>query len=364
MIEATATELPRLMACIGSRLMQGAKVPSVERDETTRDEGNAVHYMSQTAATGKMTVEEMIDRKAPNGVYMTPEMAEHVAEYHAHFSRIGDRYNEIDLHHSNDGYQINGRADDVIWIESDRELHVNDLKYGHSLVEVFENWTLLSHVFGWCVANPTKIPDTIVMSVFQPRGYHRDGTWRSWTINGETMFDYWRQMTAHLQKAGDELRTSDLCKGCVGAHSCLANHRAGGNAIDVIDKAFVDTLSGDDLSYAIHSLEVALKRGKARIDSLHELATHQLSTGKLVPDYALTRSEGRERWRDGTTADALAVITGEKVTKDVLLTPNQLRDKGVDPKVVAAFSHRPDTGLKLVRASADKIAKQLFKGKR
>jgi hypothetical protein len=76
MLIIDATGLPRLMECNGSRLMPPS-FPTVD-DPTARDEGTAAHYMAQQIFSGAFTIEELMDRKAPNGFYMTHEMGEYV----------------------------------------------------------------------------------------------------------------------------------------------------------------------------------------------------------------------------------------------------------------------------------------------
>jgi hypothetical protein len=100
------------MACNGSRLL-AASVPPMEKDNTVRDEGIAAHHMAVTAFNNLFAIEEMVGRKAPNGVYMTEEMAEHVQDYldtltvgHG-FADFSLRAMEIQTDHES----VSGRAD-------------------------------------------------------------------------------------------------------------------------------------------------------------------------------------------------------------------------------------------------------------
>ena len=70
MLITDATNLPRIMQCNGSILLQADPV-FAERDATTREEGNAAHWLASVVFNGQHTAIEMVDRKAPNGVYIT-----------------------------------------------------------------------------------------------------------------------------------------------------------------------------------------------------------------------------------------------------------------------------------------------------
>lgn len=366
MLVTTATELPRLMTCIGSRLMSDAKLPvDKSKDTTTRDEGIAFHWLNEVVASGEFTIEELTDRKAPNGFYITNDMIDHYNEYVARLPRAA-RHVEVDTSHS-DGilYRINGRADEILFDRATNTLHVIDTKYGHSLVEVENNWSLISHAVGFLLANYDlkSLVERVTFTIYQPRGFHRDGVWRTWSVSQVELEHLHDVIMVKLGNPTDELVTSNHCTKCPVAHSCPANNRAGGNAIDVTDVAFIEQLSGDELSYALYSLETAVKRGKARLDSLRELAVHQIRSGQIVKNYSMQTKLGNEKWRDGVTIDSMKLITGKKLAKDKMLTPNQARNAGVDPKTVAAFSHRPETGMELERISANTIAQKLFEGK-
>ena len=117
MLIIDASELTRVMPCNGSLLMQADPVLA-ERDTTIREEGNAAHWLASVVFNGQQTAVEMVDRKAPNGVFITAEMAEHVSEYvgelNASFSRPDGALNgQMEWAYSLNGrnWAINGRGD-------------------------------------------------------------------------------------------------------------------------------------------------------------------------------------------------------------------------------------------------------------
>lgn len=150
MLTLIATNLPRFVACNGSIRIDA--VPPFESNDTMRQEGNAAHWLIEQVFKQRHGLDELVDRKAPNGYTITGEMVEHVTPFLEAIRGKGQV--EIETSYG-DGqlFQVNGRAD---WIGLDgKHLNIDDFKYGWSIVEPEKNWTLLSHAFGWLFANPT-----------------------------------------------------------------------------------------------------------------------------------------------------------------------------------------------------------------
>src|SRR4051812_25571303 len=134
MFKIIADDLPRFMACNGSRLMVAAMPPSSD-DTSARDEGTAAHYMATAAFRGNHSISELIDRKAPNGVYMTEQMAEHVEGYLDVLRdsewQLGGV--ETDTSHNGIEWLVAGRADAAQY--QTRLIRIVDFKYGWRIVE-------------------------------------------------------------------------------------------------------------------------------------------------------------------------------------------------------------------------------------
>jgi len=129
MLSVTATELPRLMACNGSRLM-GVGVAPFDTGGTTRDEGNAAHWLIEQVHGGRRA-EQVIDQKAPNGVYITVEMVEHLEDY---ISNTRGAEIEVETSFGAKNWQINSRADAINYNPGTQHLNICELKS-------FLNWS-------------------------------------------------------------------------------------------------------------------------------------------------------------------------------------------------------------------------------
>ncbi len=372
MFVITADELPRFMACHGSRHMHRSFPLSAEGDMTTRDEGIAAHHMIAMAHRKEFTVEELIDRKALNGVYMSHEMAEYVQQY---LSEIGDRGTvEVDTSFEGNGYRIAARADHIYWnpdlliadpstgevYSEPKTLHIDDFKYGWRLVEPFMHWTLIAHAIGYCETR-NILPHKIVMTIHQPRPHHRDGKIRSWKINCNDLTQLKVQLFNAIWSDSRTLATNSHCHTCSALATCPAARAAAYNAIDISETVLNEQVENDDLTFHIDQLRRAQSMIDARLKATEELAVHRLRNGAILENYSVESTLTNRQWKDGVTADMLMVLTGKQLTaKPKLIPPAQAEKQGVDKTTVAALSERIPTGYKLVRVSATAKAQKIF----
>jgi hypothetical protein len=230
MLTTTADNLPRLMKCNGSRLMPAA-FPRVEENNTIRDEGNAAHYMANAVFRNEFSIDELIDRKAPNGVIIDGVMADHVGEY---LSALDCGEMEVETSFGVSGiWQINGRCDHRKYNASTDTLTIDDLKYGYSIVEPEMHWTLIAHAVGSCIGLGIT-PANVVLRIHQPRQFHPDGKIREWRITYARLMELYAEINATLSAPTDILTTSDFCRRCHALATCPAARKADMNAIDTV----------------------------------------------------------------------------------------------------------------------------------
>lgn len=359
MITVTATELPRLMACNGSRLMGASEAP-VNPDTTVRDEGNAAHWLVEQVHKGDKLVEEYIDRKAPNGVYITAEMVEYLEDY---LSTMEGAQIEVETSHGAHTWRINGRADRITYDAENQWLYVPDLKYGWSIVEPEMNWTLISHVLGFMNNNPDKPVKGATLAIYQPRPYHPAGRVRSWSITREQIEQFWTEIATTLSNPTDQLNTGQHCRYCPAFTDCPARRKAQYNAIDATEKAFTDRLDNKELSAQLDHLARAVEVLKEQEKAYKELALHRIKKGQIVNNYTVDTELTNRVWKQGVTPEMMQSLTGQDLTKKQLITPKQVENAGISKEVVAALCERRNKGVKLVRMSADAKASQMFENK-
>lgn len=357
MLLVTATDLPRLLACNGSRLM-GGYTPPISSDETVRNEGNAADWLVAQVFAGT-PVEKLFDQKAPNGVYITGEMVENLSDYLAALAAPAD-FTAIEYQNSYVGptYQINGRADLVKYHAARRHLDIGDLKYGWSIVEPDENWTLLSHVFGFMIQNPQCPVDTATLTIYQPRPHHHKGRVRSWTADKNKINDLFFRMRNNLLTLNDTLNTGAHCYKCPALAVCPAARNAQMNAVEASERVFVDNIDNDNLSFQLDHIARAIGILSERQKAYEEMALHRLKEGQIIQNYSVQTGLGNRKFKEFVTPEIVQALTGKDLTKKQLISPAQMEKSGVNKDVVAPLTERPDTAPKLVRVDADTMARK------
>lgn len=366
MLTIDATNLPRFMACNGSRSM-GGFVPPMDDDYTSRDEGNAAHDMARLVHSGQFTATELVDRKAANGVFYTSDMAEHVQQY---LDAIGNQREElisssmeIETTFSGDIWCVPARCDHIGYAVSGT-LYIDDLKYGWRLVDPEMNWTLIAHAIGHCI-NRGFQPHTIVLTIHQPRPHHPEGKSRSWTIDYARLSELYFQIARTMSAPSDETVTGYHCHGCKGLTGCLAAMKAQFNAIEAASTIFHDDIDNDQLALRLDTLKRAQSTIKTAVEAFEELAKYRLRQGQIVGEYSAEPSLGNRTWVEGVTVDFMRVLTGVNLAKKAQMdSPAQAERLNVPEAVIKALTYRPPTGTKLTRISADKRAKRLFGDKK
>ncbi len=362
-IEIDAKDLPRVMACNGSVIMPAA--PKFEEETTTssRAEGVAAQYMAKAVFEGQHSQSyELIDRKAPNGVYMNYEMAENVNAFLDVFQRHSAICISASMEHTTDNWiasvLVKGRAN-YISFSSLGTLNVIDFRYGYGIVEPEDNWTLLFHAISWIISNQTQ-PQRIVLSVFQPRPYHADGSLREWPLTYPEIMEKYRVLQETLGNLSNTLNSGPQCTNCPANALCPAARKANMNCIDVSDTVFKDDLPNEAISQELKLIIEMEARTKARKDALSELAKFRIKSGQVIEDFTLEATQGNREWPVWANADLLKTMTGQDLSKPGLISPAQAEKKGVPKDAVNAIAVRNSTGTKLVRESANKKASRLF----
>lgn len=358
MIKTDATNLPRLMGCIGSRLLT-PMVPVEETDNTIRDEGNAAHWLAYSVGQMGKTFAELIGTKAPNSIFITDEIAEHVQEYIEHLAsrEITFAAMEYDTSFAGYGFEIAARCDNIA--RSETAIYVDDFKYGWRITEPENNWTLIAHAIGF-VIRTGFVPERIVFTIHQPRPTHRLGKMRSWEISYSQLLDFYNEINARLSNPSDELTTGAHCAKCPALYPCPAARMAAMNAIEISEMAYNEELDNVQLSGELENLERASKALSDRLDALKEVAKHRLINGQIIKNYAVDRSFGNTTWKKGITPEILKAISGIDCSVGKLATPNQVIKRGMPENAVKSLTYRPETGIKLIRIDADKFARKIL----
>jgi hypothetical protein len=371
-MEIAATSLYRALACDGSLSLVGQIEPTSEPTEDSDDkrEGIAAHFVASQVLSGVISDPlEYVERQMPNGVFVTPEMAEFVDRYTAEILAREDCEDFVetntDYAFQAPGYTvtIRGRADHIGWRLSDLTLFLDDFKYGWRLVEPDENWALIAHAIGHIFRFNIR-PERIVFTIHQPRPFHRLGQAREWELTYDELLAYHAAICERLSHRTNALVTGDHCHDCPAIAYCEAARRAGLNSIEAVATARVaENMSDDEIAYELMNIERAEDMLSDRKRALEELGKHRLKSGRIIHGYSLEPTYGRDTWNEGVNNQFLQALTGLDLSVPKIKTPKQAIKAGANPAVIAPFYAAPFTGVKLVRSDANRRAKQLFEPK-
>ena len=346
--------------------MLEAAAPELPESDDAK-EGTAAHWVAEMVLSDQVgTVDELIDRAAPNGVIVSESMVEHVQFYIDHARSRGVPFEvEKPIHFENGNIVVDGTADLVTYDKANRILYIDDLKFGYRFVDPVENWQLIAYAIGAFQTAEFMQAKRIVMSIVQPRAYHASGPVRSWKLSVGELNERYMLMQEFGQRIAEpnpKVVTGPWCLYCSAFSQCPAAQAAGMNAVDETVKAFTDELSDTALAWEMRNLTRAREMIEMRITSLSSLAESRIKHGAAVPGWALEQKFGNRAWIKGANADMLEMITGKSLTEKKLITPAAAERAGVPKETVEAFTTKPSRGFKLVQADLDRKAKEVFNG--
>lgn len=349
--------------------------PSDERSEK-QSEGLAFHELSEIMLmSGTVELPEFIDTMSSFGIVYDREMYEaaqlyagdvfetcapqrddkhdHPVEYHVE--------KRADLSHIAD--EMHGYVDCSAFSVGARTLTVWEAKYGHKIVDVFENWQSILYVDA--ITERMGIDGyhdqhtNVCIKLVQPRAYHRDGPIREWCFKLSDLRAYvnkLRDAATEARSGSPMCRTGSHCGSCDASHACEALQASTYSLIDHLSDTSGVPVTGADLSLEYSKLLKLERLFKARMSGLEAQLLAEVQNGVEGHTFTGEMGYGRLSWTaDRSEVLALAEMYGVTATKESespLITPTQLIKKGIDATVISEYSAKPMTGIKLVEQTA------------
>jgi hypothetical protein len=245
-----------------------------------------------------------------------------------------------------------GTPDFWLYNENENILQVIDFKYGHGVVEAFENWQLISYVRGIC--DELRIsPAKTFLTIVQPRTPHRNGPIRTWTINNpldlNPYFDSLSTAAALAIGSNPSTATGPWCRRCPSLLVCDTARNISGCALDIIGGLTTTTTNDDSLGFELELLERAEKIVKHRATALRAEVEAKIRSGTRIPNWKMEGKHSRPFW---TIEHEQIVQFGQShgidLNVDKTMTPKQAISAGVPEALVNAFSKTEPRGVKLV----------------
>jgi hypothetical protein len=132
------------------------------------------------------------------------------------------------------------------------------------------------------------------------------------------------------------------CKHCTARHACPALRATTLGILDVVADTTADELDAPALGYELALVTRAKELLEARYTGLAAQTETLLRIGQTVPGWGIEHTRGSEVWtKPVDEVLMLGTLLGVSLAGDVkALTPNQARQAGLDPAVVASYSER------------------------
>lgn len=368
---------PVMRASTASRWMFCPEAAWLEQDfpDTENDaarEGTAAHEMAELVLTGTVgSPEELVDRAAKNSVIMTGDMVDHVQMYVDHVQERDVAFwveESVEIQHPKlPQAKVTGRCDGAAFSFDDNSgmLYIDDLKYGHGIIEPFENWQELIYAAG---IKYNKLSDQLIkgitIAIIQPRGYHHQGPIREWSITAEQLSKYEHQLLMGMAAVWSEFcncNSGPHCRRCKRLAHCETAKAAGMNAIDVTNNALPDTDTPEQVAALLDMLKHASNTAKHLIDAVTARAEGMILNGQPIPGYSIEPGKGHSKFRDETAACGVATAMGVDLYERKTVTPAEAKRRGLSKDLVNSLSYTPSTAPRLVKRDVSTLANKVFK---
>lgn len=340
----------RWMACPGS-IRLSEQVPDQPTSEYAL-QGSAAHELAEMSLRSEkfpdaflgqeITVED--DEGNEHTFVVDTEMASAVRVYIDHV--LETEYDAVTAEGTPEyGYEVRfslddldppapmfGTADAVCWNPGDRVLDVMDYKHGRGVVvDAEENPQLMYYALGAVLELGVR-PETIRVTIVQPRAEHEDGPIRSWSFGWDRLVSFKEELmeAAHAASQPDASvgPVGDHCRFCPAKAICPAQRD---NALEVTQAGFTslaedaDSLPPAEMLSDEQLLNV-LDVAEYVEDWFSEIRSHikmRLMEGEEIPGYKLVKKRARRYWKDEDEARAFMEEHGIDPDRKKVRSPYQ-----------------------------------------
>lgn len=345
-----------------ARWTQCAAAPSFEArlmpkpDSDAAREGTAAAWVADCVLKGDAaSAEDLLGRNAPNGWLVTLDMVGHVQGYIDKIRSFGgmtttERFVRLTDH-------IAGTLDASTALSSVRVLYITDLKYGFEIVDVFENIQLI--IYGSAellrlLREGAQI-DRIELGIYQPRAFHPDGIYRTYTLTGEQLIAAanWIIERGNNALAPDPVATPGKhCQKtyCPASGSCVALAHSVYAGFRPVEDIRQGHLSAVELGKELEFLAAMDAMFSARKTAIREEGETRLRSGEHIPGWAVKPTYGHRKFKYDPAV--VQWLTGMSPIAPTNMTPAAFERAGADVKAVAELTETPVVGHKLQPVSA------------
>lgn len=343
-----------------------AMFPDNESEDTIL--GNGAHEVVEPwIRTG---IPPSLGTVTQNGTVVTQEMINYLQVYIDVINNLRRRYpeGEVFIEHTV-GTPIHehcwGTLDFGFYVRSLRHAFVYDLKYGFLKREVDDQLFVYGNGFvDELVTQRHRPVETVTLGVVQPRAYHFLGPVREETMHVSGLAESFRRLSQRASEvfSNPQTKVGKHCRYCPVMQHCEANQEAVDYILDFAGSAQLNQLSNKNLGIYLSLMKRAQSLLNDRLEVLEEEAVHRLESGQPVPGFRKGFGRSSRDWKIPINElKTVGEMIGEKLTKEVALTPKQVEDLGVDKKLVASYVTKTPGKSALRVGDPSEIAQKVFK---
>ena len=358
------------MSCNGSFRAQQLHPPLSDEPSESRLFGRACHEVAQKLFKNE-PFSDLVGSLSKDGIVITDELFDAAREYFNEVWGYCNTHGRVHDLHVEEVCPVPGYGDwycipDAwVYVPERKVLRVWDAKFGHRIVDPFENWQLLIEAYAIVETHHLDV-DIIELVIVQPRGFSSDGTVRKWALTYDELCAYRQQVNETMPRVLD---TAPMCT--PGPHCLDCSARAHCDTLKQQSYAGVDyvmllqthNLSGHALGVELRLLQRAQEMIKMRLSGLEEQALYEIKQGQHVTFYSAKTTYGRKRWKKDVPVEQVLMM-GDLMSVDLrkpqeLDTPAQCVKKGIDPSIIEQYAETPVTGVKLEQVD-ERAIKNIF----
>lgn len=326
------------------RISEHARTPATESDAAR--EGTCAAWVAERVfATGE-PVASFLGAVHENGWLVTDEMVYYVEEYVAMVRGHGSNVTAEQFVRLTD--HIAGTYDASVLSDDGTTLHLDDLKYGYKLVEVYENTQTIIYGYGEVLRRNDPNITHVVLGIYQPRAFHPEGIYRTWRLPVSEL----HRLASDIAVAGERAQHPDAvatpgshCEYCKGRLECAALATTLYDWYTVAERTAQGAMSADELAKELTFLDRLKDLYDARKTAVHAEAMQRIGNGEYVPGWGLKDRTGHRKWR--VSPMEVHARTGVAPFKTVEMSPAEIEKAGADKKVVKDLAFSPVVGHKL-----------------
>jgi hypothetical protein len=255
---------------------------------------------------------------------------------------------------------------DLAWRDG-RTLHVWDYKHGVGVVvEVENNVQCMYYAAGLLESKGLwRTVDNVVLHIAQPRGFHRDGPIRSWSIDTNAL-DCWVDdmliPAMNRAQASNDTASGSHCQFCPVRKRACPQLLQDSDELEALMKQVVAELTNDQVARYMDLVATVKIAGTAAVQT----AFARLNSGQVIPGYKLVAGRANRTWKDGAEPAIKADFGPDAYTLPELKSPAQIEKLPKGEAACARWAFKPDAGLTVAkiadgRSEVSRDKKSMFK---